>query len=194
MSQILTNSQKVIPTKFINEEYSYKFRSLKDALRDILKNDLRGEQSLIRYQFIKDKPENVFPFFSNEMNLEKLTPPFLKFKVLKKSTPELQEGTSIDYSLNLKGLPLTWRSEITRLDKNKSFVDEQRKGPYKKWTHTHNFISLKSGTLIQDDIIYKVPFGFLGNILAGSFIKKDLSKIFDYRYKKIMEEFPVIKG
>jgi ligand-binding SRPBCC domain-containing protein len=70
------------------------------------------------------------------------------------------------------------------------FIDEQLKGPYKKWVHTHSFIPLAGGTLIKDSVIYKIPFGALGSLVAGYFIKKDISQIFNYRRSIINKVFP----
>ena len=62
-------------------------------------------------------------------------------------------------------------------------------GPYKNWKHRHNFIPLNGGTLIEDYIEYKVPLGAIGNLITGSFIRKDITKIFSYRQKVIARTF-----
>jgi ligand-binding SRPBCC domain-containing protein len=69
------------------------------------------------------------------------------------------------------------------------FIDEQLSGPYKKWVHTHDFLPIKEGVLIRDQIIYKIPMGLAGNFFGHPFIKKDLQKIFNYRKKIISEHF-----
>ncbi|MCO4795247.1 MAG: TIGR01777 family oxidoreductase [Bacteriovoracaceae bacterium] len=189
MSEILLEGQKVIPKNFMDVGYEFKFRSLKEALRDILKHEVKGENELKRYQWVSKTPEQVFSFFSNEKNLEKLTPEFLNFKVLGKSTKELGAGTIIDYKLRLHGIPLKWKSEITEFESGKYFIDEQVKGPYSKWTHLHRFIPHKGGTLLEDRVIYKAPLGVLGDVFSGSFIKRDINKIFKYRFKIIKEMF-----
>lgn len=189
MSKILLEGQKVIPTNFMNEGYHFKYRGLRDALRDLLKYNLSGEKELLKYQWLNKKPIEIFDFFSNEFNLEKITPKYLNFKVLGKDTEEIQVGTIIDYKLSLHGIPLKWKSQIKNFNKNHSFIDEQLNGPYAKWRHYHGFIPTSNGTLIKDLIIYKPPLGLLGRIFAGSFIKKDLNKIFNHRTKVISEIF-----
>ncbi len=189
MSAILLASQKVIPNHFIEEGYQYKFSNLKNALADILKYDKNGEQVLTKYQWIQDTPDKVFEFFSDEKNLEKITPSYLNFKVLGKSTEKIQKGTLIDYKLKVHGIPLKWQSSISRFEKEKTFIDEQVKGPYAKWIHTHDFIPTKSGTLMRDEVIYKVPMGILGEIFGGPFVKNDLKNIFEYRNKVIKNYF-----
>lgn len=189
MSQLLLTGQKVIPQFFLDHNFNYKYRSLKDALREELKHAIKGESVFEQYQWIEKKPDDIFPFFSNEYNLEKITPPFLGFKVLGKNTDEIKSGTLIDYSLKLHGIPLKWKTEILEFKPNEYFIDQQLKGPYKKWFHQHKFYPLKNGTLMVDHITYKPPMGILGRLFAGSYIRKDVTKIFNYRREIIEKEF-----
>lgn len=189
MSQILLNSQRVEPTNLINEGYKFKFSNLKDALQDILQYSLKGEMTLKKYQWVSKSPKEVFKFFSNEKNLETITPESLNFKVLKKSTSELREGTLIDYKLKVHGIPMKWQSRIESYTELESFVDEQVSGPYAKWHHTHDFIPVGAGTLMRDKVIYKVPMGFIGQIFSGAFIRRDLNNIFNFRKTKINQIF-----
>jgi len=189
MSEILLASQKVIPTRFIEESYNYKFRSLKEALINLLQHNIKGEEQLLKYQWINYPPKEVFEFFTDEKNLEKITPSHLKFKVQKKSTEKIKKGTFIDYKLSLHGIPLRWKSEISSFEYNQHFVDKQVKGPYSKWNHYHGFIPLKKGTLIVDKITYKVPMGLFGLLFMGRFVRNDLNKIFNFRKKIINQLF-----
>ena len=101
------------------------------------------ERKLEFSQFLKADLDKVWNFFSDEKNLEILTPEFLNFQVLGKSTPEIQKGTLIDYKLKLRGLPLKWQTEICEWKPKTLFVDRQLKGPYKLWHHTHKFTPQK---------------------------------------------------
>jgi uncharacterized protein (TIGR01777 family) len=189
MSQILLNSQRVVPNEFLKDGFKFKYDNLEKALEDILKHDLKGERVLKVYQYINKPLEKVFPFFSNENNLEQITPDYLNFSVLGKNTPILSKGTEIDYKLRVHGIPLKWKSRINEFIDNETFIDEQLKGPYTKWVHTHNFFELPNGTLIKDHVVYKVPLGFLGDLFGGSFVKNDLNKIFGHRKKVITKIF-----
>ena len=142
--------------------------------------------------FLKSSPlsrdvtsRKTFSFFKESENLERITPGFLKFKILNQSTPEIQEGTKINYQLSLHGLPVTWQSQITVWNPNAVFSDMQTKGPYSHWSHTHQFEEKNGGTLIKDRVLYKIPFGLFGDLVAGKWIKKDLEAVFNYRYKTI---------
>ena len=132
---------------------------------------------------------DVFSFFGDEKNLEAITPPWLNFRVVGKTTERMQSGTLINYRLSLRGIPLKWQSRIEEWEPNKRFVDTQVKGPYKLWYHTHTFEAKDGGTLMSDVVRYAVPGGLLGNVLAGPFVRRDLAKIFAYRKQKIDELF-----
>ena len=89
-----------------------------------------------------DQPlDRVWEFFSRPENLERLTPGFLKFKILTPSPIEMKVGALIDYRISLFGLPMNWRTEITAYTPKSHFVDEQQKGPYALWHHTHTSTS-----------------------------------------------------
>lgn len=140
-------------------------------------------------QWIPQKIEHVFPFFCDEKNLERLTPPNLNFQVIGKDTPSLRAGTLIDYKLKLYGIPFSWKTLIESWDPGKSFVDTQLKGPYVKWHHTHTFVERDGGTSMTDRVVYRLPMGILGDLVAGWFVDKEVRSIFDFRKKVVKEIF-----
>jgi len=126
----------------------------------------------------------VFAFFSNAANLEALTPPWLHFQILNPGIV-IAPGARIDYRLKLHGLPLTWQSEISRWDPPTSFVDEQRKGPYRRWVHTHTFADERGGTRVGDAVDFEVPFAWL----VGGFVTRDVQRIFAFRRQALQDRF-----
>lgn len=142
---------------------------------------LRAEQEL-------ELPlDQVFKFFSQHQNLERITPGFLNFKVLSTSAEVMQEGLLIDYRLSLHGVPLRWQSEITCWEPPYRFVDEQRRGPYRYWIHEHSFKSKKDelgkeSTLVKDEVRYSV---FGGELIHRFFVKPDIEKIFSFRLEAL---------
>ena len=130
------------------------------------------------------RPE-VFDFFSRAANLERITPPFLRFHV---ETPEpivMAKGTLIDYKLKIHGLPARWRTEIIAWEPPYRFVDMQLKGPYKLWHHTHTFSEVEGGTRMVDEVRYEVPLGPLGDVVHSLFVRKDVTEIFRFRNTEI---------
>lgn len=132
--------------------------------------------------------EKVFPFFTDARKLEVITPPWLNFSVLTPGEIEMRVGAIIDYTLRIHGLPVRWRREITGWNPPFSFCDEQRRGPYRRWRHTHTFEEQDGGTLCRDQVIYAVPGGALVNWL---FVRHDVKRIFKHRAAALKSHFGV---
>lgn len=131
-------------------------------------------------------PEQVFPFFADAANLEKLTPAYLHFETLTPLPMEMRKGSLIDYRLRLHGVPIRWQTEITEWDPPFRFVDTQIQGPYRWWVHEHRFLENDSGTLAVDEVLYAMRFGWL---LHPLFIKRELVNIFSHRAQVLHELF-----
>ena len=129
--------------------------------------------------------EEVFPFFAEAANLQKLTPPWLSFAIRTPPPIEMRAGTLIDYRISLHGLPMSWRTEISAFQPPEMFVDQQLKGPYRTWIHTHQFLPREGGTLLVDH----VEFDMFGAALVAPFVRWDLRKIFTYRHQALLEHF-----
>jgi hypothetical protein len=186
MSTVLLGSQRVKPDAARRLGFEFKFPEIGSALGDLC-GDLSHQ--LEREQWLPGDPDEVFEFFSDAHNLERITPPHLKFNVLDVSTKPLQEGTLINYSLRLHGLPIRWQSRIEDWKPNDCFVDTQTHGPYALWHHTHEFEPHDGGTIVRDRVRYRVPLGAVGDLVAGSWVRSDLLRIFDYRRVQMMSLF-----
>lgn len=139
-------------------------------------------------QWIDRPRDEVFGFFSDASNLERITPEELRFEILSEQPIEMRVGALIDYQLHLAGIPFKWRTEITAWNPPFSFEDTQLKGPYAKWIHTHRFEDHGERTLIVDDVDYALPLSPLGDI-AYPVIKWQLGRIFAHRKKVIASVF-----
>ena len=133
--------------------------------------------------------EEVFAFFAEAHNLERITPPELRFRIISSTSIAIAAGTLIDYRLSLFGLSFTWRSRISHWDPPHSFVDEQLKGPYSFWHHTHTFTESNEGTVIGDRVLYRLPLWPLSAI-GLPLVKLQLKRIFTYRQQAIRKLLP----
>ena len=111
----------------------------------------------------------------------------LRFKILTPEPIVMKAGTVIDYKLSLRGIPMRWKTVIESWDPPNSFVDNQARGPYRLWHHTHTFRSVPGGTEMDDTVIYSLPFGILGDIVHALQVRKDVENIFAYRRTRIKE-------
>jgi len=140
-----------------------------------------SKHTIRREIWLPHSREEVFEFFSAARNLEQITPPLLKFEVLTPEPIPMGEGTLIDYRLRVHGLPLRWRTKITRWNPPYQFADIQLKGPYKLWDHTHTFLEEDGGTRMIDEVVYELPFGPLGDLVHALSVRRDVEEIFRYR-------------
>ena len=131
----------------------------------------------------------VFSFFEKPENLSRITPSNLNFNIITPTPIEMKIGTLIDYTINLIGFKMHWRTIITSYNPPFSFVDEQLKGPYKYWHHKHEFESTEKGTIIRDYVNYALPFGILGRLAYNVYVGVQLRDIFDYRASIIISIF-----
>ena len=131
-------------------------------------------------------PWDVFPFFADAFNLERITPPMLRFRVLTAPPIAMGVGTLLDYRVRLRGIPMRWQSEITAWEPPYRFVDEQRRGPYRLWVHEHTFAAQGGGTVARDNVRYAVPGGA---IVQRLLVEPDLRRIFEYRSAALREIF-----
>lgn len=144
---------------------------------------------LERTQTVPAAADAVFAFFKKPENLEHLTPAGLGFRILTPSPITMREGALIDYTIRLSGLPVRWTTLITRYEPPLLFVDEQLKGPYAYWHHTHEFRPTAGGTEVRDRVLYALPLGPAGELLHRLYVRKKLEGIFDHRARAIRSQF-----
>ena len=140
-------------------------------------------------QHISRPRRDVFSFFEKPENLSRLTPPSLGFRILTPSPVPMKQGAVIDYTIRLLKIPIHWRTLISTYEPPGLFIDEQLKGPYTIWHHSHSFREKDSGTLMTDKVTYVLPFGIIGRLMHRLVVKRQLKNIFDYRAAVIKNIF-----
>jgi ligand-binding SRPBCC domain-containing protein len=131
----------------------------------------------------------VFPFFADARNLERLTPPTLRFEIATPGPIQMGQGAIIDYRLRISGIVVRWRTLIELWQPPFRFIDVQVKGPYAVWRHTHSFDETREGTLMRDRVEYALPFGPLGALAHRLFVARRLDDIFSFRGRVVRELF-----
>ena len=143
--------------------------------------------TLTRTQELDGTPDEVFPFFGDARNLEAITPPLLRLRVITPVPITMQAGTLIQYRLRVHGMPVGWRTLIQEWSPGRRFVDTQISGPYALWHHTHDFEPLDGGrTLMTDTVHYAVGYGPFGELAHRLFVDRDVAAIFDFRRKALV--------
>lgn len=159
------------------------------SFRDSVRNEsiLTMEHKYETEVWLPHPIARVFAFFADAKNLNLITPPWLHFRILSQSTPQIQAGTLLEYSIRIKMIAVRWQTLIESWNPTYQFVDTQLKGPYKLWHHTHSFTEQKGGTLMRDTVRYILPFGRLGEWIAGPMTHRDVKRIFEYRKEVIQK-------
>jgi len=138
--------------------------------------------------FVSSDIGKVFEFFSNAQNLELITPKELNFNILSPIPIDMKRGAIIDYSIRIFKIKFNWKTLISVWQPESCFVDEQLKGPYSKWIHTHTFETKEDGIMIKDEVCYRLPFFPFGEIMFP-IVRLQLLRIFEYRALRIKEIF-----
>ncbi|AKG05275.1 hypothetical protein AAV35_011110 [Salimicrobium jeotgali] len=134
--------------------------------------------------------DEAWSFFSSAGNLSRITPPWMKFEVTGELPEHMYPGMIATYHLQpVLGITLSWMTEITHVEENKMFVDEQRHGPFRFWHHQHHFKEVENGVEMTDIVHYALPFSKVGRIAHRLNIRKKLEEIFRYRHQKVEEMF-----
>lgn len=134
--------------------------------------------------------DEAWAFFSTPKNLAEITPSWLRFEILSEVPDEIHSGLMITYRIRpIAGIPLRWVTEITEVEAQHRFIDEQRSGPYRLWQHTHAFNAIPGGVKMQDLVLYAPKPPLLSGIVNALFVQRQVQRIFRFRKRVLAERF-----
>lgn len=163
--------------------------------------------TLERRQWVPQPLDETFGFYADPRNLARITPGWLGFRIIgfeppsaempagggppvtAGQQPSMENGLLIHYSVRPLGFPQRWTSRISEWDPPHRFVDEQVRGPYRRWRHLHEFRAVRGGTELSDRVTYELPFGPLGRLAHLLLVRQQLESIFGFRERTIAELF-----
>lgn len=123
--------------------------------------------------------DRVFAFHERPDALERLSPPFPPLTVIQRTG-----GISTGARVHIRIGPVHWHAVHTAFDPPRLFVDEQERGPFRRWVHRHEFEDLGDGrTRLTDRLEFELPGGRLVNRLLAPFVRLGLGQMFAYRHK-----------
>jgi uncharacterized protein (TIGR01777 family) len=196
MGDLVLQDQAVISKRIPETGFHWKYPGLKEIVAEVAQwyldpsrvNEKTPKPAHLMYseQFLPLPRNQVFGFFSDAKNLEKITPDFLHFSIMGMSTDQIEKNTKITYRLKLHGIPFQWLTDIAVWEPPYRFVDQQIKGPYQLWYHEHSFEEVPGGTLMKDWVRFRLPFGKAG-LVGLPKVLADVSRIFAFRTEIIHE-------
>jgi len=122
--------------------------------------------------------EDVWAFHSTERGLVDLTPGFLNLRVEAVRGPDggsdpevLAAGSELVSSITPLGAGprQRWTSRIVARERDGDegfFRDEMVEGPFARWVHTHSFRADGDGTILRDEVEYRLPGGPVGRLVS----------------------------
>lgn len=125
--------------------------------------------------------EEVFAFHERPDALELLSPPWEKIRVVQGPT-SLEAGTVVLIDTRVLLFWLRIEAVHTAYEKNVRFVDEMRRGPFKRWRHEHRFERDGTGCRLTDEIEYTPPLGPLGRLADPFVVRPRLKRMFEHRH------------
>jgi ligand-binding SRPBCC domain-containing protein len=141
------------------------------------------DRVLERSQVVPVDVEEAFGFFADAWNLEAITPPWLRFRILE-APRMLERGSLLVYRLRLFGMPIRWRTEVVEWRPPFGFTDVQLTGPYRRWEHTHPLKRVDGGTEIRDHDVNRLAYEPFTVVLVPVTVRPWLTAIFDYRARQ----------
>jgi ligand-binding SRPBCC domain-containing protein len=143
---------------------------------------------------VKADLDRTWDFFSAAENLPRITPPWMRFKILTPSPIELGQDAILDYEIRWMGVPLHWRTRIIDWSPKRQFIDLQLRGPYALWHHQHTFTPSDEGTICTDRVTYRVPVPVFGRVMNALVVRRQLLEIFNFRRQVITAELGWVRG
>ncbi len=94
----------------------------------------------------------------------------------------MQAGDTVTWRARHFRIWWTMTSEIVEYDPPRFFVDQQQRGPFKRFRHEHHFESAADGTTAMiDRIDFEAPLGVLGRIAERTVLGRYLPNLIDQR-------------
>lgn len=189
MSAIMLASQRVNANRAREAGFRFRFSTIEEAFADLFAAP--GRRHILRREQVIPRPRaEVYRFFADPSNLERITPGFLHFRITTPRPIAMREGALIDYDLSLFGVPFSWQTRIEKVVEDQRFVDTQLRGPYRVWRHLHELEDVgPNATKMTDVVEYELPLGLLGEAARAMFVERTLARIFDYRANTITSLF-----
>lgn len=147
-----------------------------------------GNAVFVRRTHVEAPSEEVFRWHERPGAMERLTPPWVRLKVLGRRGG-LENGARVKCRVRLGPLWFPWELEHCDYIPGLQFCDAQKRGPFAFWEHIHRFDADGEATcLMQDRVNYELPLGRLGTRLADARVRRELERLFFYRHRVIKHD------
>lgn len=144
---------------------------------------------LFRYRSLLPFSRNgVFDWHLRSGALERLTPPWIRLRVLEREGG-ISDGGRVLVGIRQGPTELRWEARHTTFEEGRLFRDEMVSGPFAQWVHTHRFLDGEDGgCIVEDEVEWEAPLGAAGKFLGHSFISRELERAFAFRHGRLRHD------
>lgn len=97
------------------------------------------------------------------------------------TTGQIGLGEEVTWRATHFRVPFTMTSRVTELERPQRFVDEQTRGPFRRFRHEHEFRASGAGTTMVDRISFDAPLGPLGRLVERLVLGSYLQRLIEER-------------
>jgi ligand-binding SRPBCC domain-containing protein len=102
----------------------------------------------------------------------------------------LRNGGTVTFSIGVGPFRLQWEAQHFGYIAGRQFCDEQVRGPFAMWRHTHRLEPIGADqTLYEDRVEYAIRGGRVLNRVAGPLLRRLLSAGFARRHQIVRDAF-----
>ena len=149
---------------------------------------LKNQSTFTKRSIIEASLRDVFQWHARQGAIERLSPPWDPLKVINRSGG-IEVGAKVHLKMKAGPIPYNWHAEHTAYEGDYLFRDEQIKGPFSKWIHTHRFSQDDNGNcILEDQVEYQLPFHRLSHPFLKAVIQRKLTPIFAYRHRTTQQD------
>ena len=129
----------------------------------------------------------VFRFHEDPANINVVSPPFLRVRVLRAGVPA-RAGEDFELALRLFGLPVgRWHGRWLAVRENALLADWPARSLrfLPVFRHRHEFAPAGPGrTRLTDGVVYALPGGWIGKLLGETLLRLNFAAAFADRHRR----------
>ncbi len=134
---------------------------------------------------------DVFKYHARLGAIERYSPPWDPIKVISR-TGGIEKNAEVVIRMKAGPVPYRWHARHTDYEENRMFRDQQLRGPFAQWIHTHEFEpDGNNACYIRDQIEYRLLPHPLRKSLSYKLIESKLAPIFEYRHRTLKHDMRV---
>lgn len=132
-------------------------------------------------------PDEVYAWHERPGVFERLTPPWEHVRVTRPG--DARTGSRVAIQVKRGPVEFAWEFARRDIEPGRQFVDEQVKGPFRRWIHTHRFLPAEGGGCVLEDVVeWDPPLGAAGDALTGPLVDRDLERAIGFAHRRLAHD------